>query len=102
MTKGRLLYSKDEEFRVAYETRTRKRYFDFRPVLTMMRELQAAIECCIDVVNHIIVHQGFRAPESYADSFTVLAENRVIEQDFVSTAHKMVRMGNRLVHPLTK
>jgi len=60
--------------------------------------LQVAIECCIDVANHIIARQGFRAPESYADSFTVLAENGVIEQDFASTAHKMTRMRNRLVH----
>ena len=60
--------------------------------------LQVAIECCIDVANHIIAHQGFRAPESYADSFTVLAENGVIEQDFASTAYRMVRMRNRLVH----
>jgi len=60
--------------------------------------LQVAVECCIDVANHIIAHQGFRAPESYADAFTVLAENGVIEQDFIPTAHKMVRMRNRLVH----
>lgn len=38
VTKGLLLYSKDEDFRVAYEVRTRKRYFDFQPVLAMMRE----------------------------------------------------------------
>lgn len=60
--------------------------------------LQIAIECCVDVANHVIARQGFRAPESYADSFTVLAENGVIEQDFVPTMLKMVRMRNRLVH----
>lgn len=60
--------------------------------------LQVAIECCIDAANHIIARQGFRAPESYADSFTVLAENDVIEQDFVSTARRMAGMRNRLVH----
>ena len=60
--------------------------------------LQVAIECCIDVANHIVARQGFRSPESYADSFTVLAENGVIEHDFASTAHKMTRMRNRLVH----
>jgi len=38
VTRGLLLYSKDEEFRMAYEIRTRKRYFDFQPVLAMMRE----------------------------------------------------------------
>lgn len=60
--------------------------------------LQVAIESCLDVANHIIARQGFRAPESYADTFTVLAENGVIPQDFLSTAHKMARMRNRLVH----
>mgnify|MGYP000535012287 CR=1 FL=1 len=60
--------------------------------------LQIAVECCIDVANHIIARRGFRAPASYADSFTVLAENGIIKQDLLTTAHKMVRMRNRLVH----
>ena len=38
LSRGVLLYSKDEDFRIAYEVRTRKRYFDFQPVLTMMRQ----------------------------------------------------------------
>jgi len=60
--------------------------------------LQVAIECCVDVANHIVARQGFRAPESYADSFTVLAEEGVIPADFLSTAHRMARLRNRLVH----
>jgi uncharacterized protein YutE (UPF0331/DUF86 family) len=60
--------------------------------------LQVAVECCIDVAHHIIARQGFRAPESYADTFSVLADNKVIEAEFVPTAHKMVGMRNRLVH----
>lgn len=60
--------------------------------------LQVAIECCIDIANHIIARQGFRAPETYADSFVVLAENGVIEPTFISTTHVMVKMRNRLVH----
>ncbi len=51
--------------------------------------LQVAVEYCIDVANHIIARQGFRAPEFYAGSFTVLAENGVIEQDFAPIAHRM-------------
>jgi predicted nucleotidyltransferase len=42
LTEGQLLYSGDEEARVAYEVRTRTRYFDFLPVLTMMREAYLA------------------------------------------------------------
>ena len=38
LTSGVLLYFRDEDFRVNYETRIRKRYFDFQPVLTMMRQ----------------------------------------------------------------
>lgn len=49
--------------------------------------LQVAVECCIDVTNHIIAHQGFRAPETYPDSFTVLAENDIIEPARDSPVH---------------
>ena len=37
LTEGRLLYSRDEDLRVAYQVRTLKRYFDFQPTLEMMR-----------------------------------------------------------------
>ena len=60
--------------------------------------LQVSIECCIDVANHIIARQRFRAPETYADSFAVLAEHQIIDPEFLPTAQKMVRMRNRLVH----
>ena len=35
--------------------------------------LQISVECCIDVAQHVIARQGFRAPTTYADSFAVLA-----------------------------
>lgn len=60
--------------------------------------LQVAVECCIDAANHIIARQGWRAPKSHADSFTVLAENNVIPAGFLDTARQMVGMRNRLVH----
>lgn len=37
VSEGILLYSRDEEFRVQYEVHTRKMYFDFIPVIEMMR-----------------------------------------------------------------
>ncbi len=36
LTRGVLVYSTDEDFRVEYEVSTRKRYFDFQPVLALM------------------------------------------------------------------
>ena len=38
ITNGKLLYSRDEEFRVHYETTTRAAYFDFMPIAAMHRE----------------------------------------------------------------
>jgi hypothetical protein len=38
LTKGVLVYSRNEELRVEYEVRTRKLYFDFQPVLRMMQD----------------------------------------------------------------
>jgi uncharacterized protein YutE (UPF0331/DUF86 family) len=60
--------------------------------------LHVAIESCIDVANHLIARLKLRLPESYADSFTVLAENEIIDADFAVTARRMVKMRNRLVH----
>jgi uncharacterized protein YutE (UPF0331/DUF86 family) len=60
--------------------------------------LQVAVECCVDVANHIIARQGWRAPKSYADSFVVLAEQGVIPAEFLTAARQMVGMRNRLVH----
>ena len=37
VSEGLLLYSRDEEFRIQYEVHTRKLYFDFLPVMEMMR-----------------------------------------------------------------
>ena len=37
--------------------------------------LQVSIECCLDVVNHIIASERFRAPKDYADSFRVIEES---------------------------
>jgi len=38
VSEGIILYSRSEEFRVEYEVRTRKHYFDFLPVVEMMRD----------------------------------------------------------------
>jgi hypothetical protein len=42
LSEGKLLYVRDDSFRVSYETQTRKLYFDFLPVLTMMRQARVA------------------------------------------------------------
>ncbi|MDR3585384.1 MAG: DUF86 domain-containing protein [Desulfosporosinus sp.] len=62
------------------------------------RCLQLAIECLINIGNHIISDQGLRAPKDYADIFNVLSENNIVLMEDVLTLKQMVQFRNRLVH----
>jgi len=60
--------------------------------------LQVSIESCIDVAQHVIASEGFRPPKDYADTFTVLAERGILEQEFAERLRRMAKFRNRLVH----
>ena len=57
-----------------------------------------AIEAAIDMGNHIISQNGFRAPEDYADTFSVLGEYGIVSDEFAKELRKMARFRDRLVH----
>ncbi len=57
-----------------------------------------AIEACIDICNHIISLNGYRAPEDYADTFAIMAEVKALDQSFSDELKKMAKFRNRLVH----
>ena len=60
--------------------------------------LQVSIECCLDVANHIIASEKFRAPRDYADSFRVIQEQGIISSDLGDRLRQMAKFRNRLVH----
>ncbi len=60
--------------------------------------LQVSIECCLDVVNHIIASERFRAPKDYADSFRVIEEEGLVSPDLGQRLRLMAKFRNRLVH----
>ncbi len=61
--------------------------------------LIVAIESAIDICNHIISKSGFRLPESYSDSFRIMAENGILPVELVEDKLTvMARFRNRLVH----
>ena len=60
--------------------------------------LQVSIECCLDIANHIIAAERFRAPEDYADSFAVLWEQGIYQVGFSQKLMQMAKFRNRLVH----
>lgn len=62
------------------------------------RNLQIAIQVCIDIASHLAASLGFRSPESYTDLFTVLGERDLLEDELCSTMKLMVGLRNILVH----
>ena len=60
--------------------------------------LQVSIECCLDIANHIIAAERFRAPKDYADSFKVLEENGIVTAEYGARLRQMAKFRNRLVH----
>ncbi len=60
--------------------------------------LVIAIECCIDVANHVISSENFRFPRNNADSFVVLVERGILPEDRQESLRAMARFRNRLVH----
>ena len=60
--------------------------------------LQVSIECCLDVANHIISSEKYRAPKDYSDSFMVLQEEGLISDELGEKLRQMAKFRNRLVH----
>lgn len=62
------------------------------------RCLHLAIECAINIGNHVISALQLRKPEQYYEISLILEENRVIPQEFGEEFAKMIRFRNILVH----
>lgn len=62
------------------------------------RNFHIAIECCLDIGNHIIAASGFRAPKNYGDVFKVLGEEKILPKEFSETLGELAGFRNILVH----
>lgn len=71
---------------------------DFRNTESAKYLLIVATEAAIDLCNHIVSHQGGRAPQDYADCFEILAVLNIVERDLSMRLQKMARFRNLLVH----
>ncbi len=66
------------------------------------RTLQIMIEICVDIANHVIGDKKFRVPKSYADTFKVLEEERVLTVEISNTMQQMAKFRNIIVHGYDK
>jgi uncharacterized protein YutE (UPF0331/DUF86 family) len=66
------------------------------------RTLQMMIETCVDVAGHIVADKGFRIPKSYADTFKVLHEEKILGKKLFAALEKMAKFRNIVVHHYDK
>ncbi|MDA8233397.1 MAG: DUF86 domain-containing protein [Clostridia bacterium] len=62
------------------------------------RDLQLAIECVLDIGNHVIAEFGYREPENYREIITILGEEKILPDDFAEEFAKVAGFRNILVH----
>jgi uncharacterized protein YutE (UPF0331/DUF86 family) len=60
------------------------------------------IETCVDLASHIIADQGYRIPKSYADTFKVLHEEKIVSGKLFNALGKMAKFRNVVVHHYDK
>ena len=95
----------DEYFQQAkeYDAITVAQYTgDWKIQRIIERTLQIMIETCVDIAGHIISEKGFRIPKSYSDAFLVLKENNILSDELYSSANKMAKFRNVVVHHYDK
>jgi uncharacterized protein YutE (UPF0331/DUF86 family) len=71
---------------------------DWKTQRIVERTLQMMIEICVDIASHIVSDEGFRVPKSYADTFKVLHENKIIKKDLFDRMELIAKFRNILVH----
>jgi uncharacterized protein YutE (UPF0331/DUF86 family) len=62
------------------------------------RNLHVAIECVLDIGNHIIAEKGFETPETNEDIIRILGDEGVITPEFADRIKGMAGFRNILVH----
>lgn len=60
--------------------------------------LQVSIEAMLDVAHHIIARERYRSPQTYAEAFLILIENKVLPKEREKNYLQMAKFRNRVVH----
>jgi len=86
-----------------YKNTTADQYSDDWKIQRIIeRTLQMMIETCADIAGHIIADKGFRIPKSYADTFKVLQEEKILNKKLYAVMEKIAKFRNIVVHHYDK
>ena len=101
----RKLSELDEYYRQIkeYQNITVDRYSgDWKIQRIIERTPQMMIETCVDIAGHIIADKEFRIPKSYADTFKVFSEEKILDSKLSAALEKMAKFRNIVVHHYDK
>lgn len=73
-----------------------------RDLQAAKHSLQEAIEASIDIASHIISTEGYRKPKNYRDTFQVLEEENVINQELSDRLKDLAGFRKIIVHEYGK
>ncbi len=62
------------------------------------RNLQIAVQCALDIGNHLIAEEVLEPPEELRDIFPILGRAGILPRDFSARIAPMAGMRNILVH----
>jgi uncharacterized protein YutE (UPF0331/DUF86 family) len=66
------------------------------------RIIQLIVDEMVDVNNHLIRYARLRVPEDFQSAFLILAENKILPEEFAGRVAPVVGLRNRLVHRYEK
>ncbi|MFN3739183.1 MAG: type VII toxin-antitoxin system HepT family RNase toxin [Thermodesulfovibrionales bacterium] len=75
---------------------------DFIKLRALERILQLIVDEIIDINNHIIRYKPLNLPADFQSTFLILAENKIIPEDFAKKIAPVVGLRNRLIHRYEK
>lgn len=68
----------------------------------VLRNMQNALQGCLDIASHIVADEGWGTPTKAADFFIALGQHGVLPTDLSQSFSKLIRFRNILVHEYTK
>ncbi len=87
-----------DELRQAKDITWEKYQKNIRNRAFVERYIHIAIQTVFDIANHMISYQQWKEPETYRETFSILAAHGVLPDEKVTDFENMASFRNMLVH----
>ena len=77
-----------------------RKNFDLQDIISI--NLERAVQTCVDIASHLLAENNGPTPVTMAQSFTLLADRKIISDDVSLALVKSVGLRNLLVHEYSK